>query len=136
MSVQYLARAAKPLSRSLAVARATPAAIYGPFTGSLRGPRFYTTSAVRQSPIGSDSGKANDGPGNIKEAKNASTWALSGVFAVAVGAGLIGWGLSELRHGGFPGTVMLDSLFPMPKYANLREMELVCHNLLLAPKHF
>lgn len=137
MSVQLLARAAKPLGRSLAVARAAIICGPGPFSGSPRGSQFYTTSAVRQSPTGNDGGKGSDaGPGNIKDAKNASTWALSGVFAVAVGAGLMGWGLSELRHRGFPGTMMLDSLFPMPKYANLREMEHVCHmsHLIASPK--
>lgn len=137
MSVQHLARAAKPLGRSLAVAR--PATIYAPFSGFLRGHKYYTTSAVRQLPTGNEGGRGSStGPGNFKDAKNASTWALSGVFAIAVGAGLIGWGLSELRHRGFPGTMMLDSLFPMPNYANLREMEQVCdmsqHIPRLGPK--
>jgi len=45
-------------------------------------------------------------------------------------AGLLGWGLSELRHGGFPGAVLFDSGFSTPRYASMREMEQVCENRL------
>ncbi|KAM7187117.1 mitochondrial D-lactate dehydrogenase [Naviculisporaceae sp. PSN 640] len=119
MPAQSLIRAARPLGRSATVARCVT------ICGPLITPRYYSAPpAVRPSASGSkkatgDSTKS----GNAEDIKNASTWQLSGVFAVALGAGFIGWGLSELRHGSFPGTMMLDSLFPMPKYASLAEME-------------
>ncbi|KAK3367000.1 FAD-linked oxidase-like protein [Lasiosphaeria ovina] len=109
MSANHFARAAsaaKPLSRSLA-AGATR-------TGSCAaGRQSFTTSAVRRTVAGK-------GP----SPRIASAWSFSGVLGVATAAGMFGWGVSELRHRGFPGTVLLDSVFPEPRYANLREMEL------------
>ncbi|KAK4214093.1 mitochondrial D-lactate dehydrogenase [Rhypophila decipiens] len=119
MSAQSLIRAVKPLSRSAAVARRVT--ICGPLSA-----RYYSSPPpIRTSASGSKRPDENDNSssGNPEDLKNASAWPLSGVFAVALGAGLAGWGISELRHRGFPGTMMLDSLFPMPKYASLGEME-------------
>ncbi|KAM7187928.1 mitochondrial D-lactate dehydrogenase [Rhypophila sp. PSN 637] len=120
MSAQSLIRAVQPLSRSAAVARRVT--ICGPLSA-----RYYSSPpSIRTSASGSKRTDENDNSsssGNPEDLKSASTWPLSGVFAVALGAGLAGWGISELRHRGFPGNMMLDSLFPMPKYASLGEME-------------
>lgn len=56
---------------------------------------------------------------------SSSKWSLAGVCAVAVASGLLGWGVSELRHGSFPGAVLLDGSYPKHQYASMREMELV-----------
>ncbi|KAL2257486.1 hypothetical protein VTK26DRAFT_110 [Humicola hyalothermophila] len=61
--------------------------------------------------------------GNNQASRPASAWSLPAVLFVAGAAGLLGWGASELRHRGFPGTVLLDGKFPAPRYANMREME-------------
>ncbi|KAK3330951.1 hypothetical protein B0H66DRAFT_465198 [Apodospora peruviana] len=121
MSVHHFARAAKPLGRPMTAA----ASIGAPCAGHAASRRL-ATSAVRRilTGTGNTAGPSNgSGNGDGRGPRNASAWPLSGVFAVAVGAGVIGWGISELRYRGFPGTVMLDSIFPMPKYANLREMK-------------
>ncbi|KAL2017038.1 hypothetical protein VTK56DRAFT_2650 [Thermocarpiscus australiensis] len=102
MSATRFARAARPLGRSLAALNKPCAA----------GRQRFATSAFRRA--------AN---GSAQVPHLASAWPLSGVFAVAVAAGLLGWGASELRHRGFPGTVLLDSAFPAPRYASMREME-------------
>ncbi|KAK3393116.1 hypothetical protein B0H63DRAFT_10800 [Podospora didyma] len=99
------ARAAKPLGRYLG-ASATRSG------SSAAGRQKFTTSAVRRTIASKGS-----------EKRIASAWPFSGVLAVATAAGLLGWGASELKHSDFPGTVMLDSVFPMPRYASLREME-------------
>lgn len=125
MSARSLIRAAKPLGRPAAVARRV--AICGPLTT-----RYYSAPpAIRPSTAGDKTAnKDNTGSESSEDLKNASTWPLSSVVAVALGAGLAGWVLSEFQHRGFPGAMMLDSLFPMPKYASIPEMEQVGHMLL------
>ncbi|KAH6630272.1 FAD-linked oxidase-like protein [Chaetomium sp. MPI-SDFR-AT-0129] len=103
MSATRFTRAAKPLCRSLAVNPVNPAAR-----------RRFTTTPVRRAATGS-------GPG--PSPRIAPGWSLSGVFAIAAGAGLLGWVVSEARHGTLPGAVLLDGQFPGPRYASLRGME-------------
>jgi len=107
MSAKHLLRAASPLGRASA---------------HLRGPcaahrHRFTTSVSRRT----ISGKTGS-----EEPRTASTWSVSGVFAVAATAGLMGWGASELRHGGFPGTMRFDGGLTAPRYASMRQMEQVC----------
>lgn len=114
MSANRFARA-KPLGRYLA-------ALNGPSAASRR--RFLGSTTIRQSIAG-------NGQEHRHQHRKASTWSVSGVAGVAMTAGLLGWGLSELRHGGFPGAVLFDSGFSTPRYASMREMEQVCKNRLL-----
>jgi D-lactate dehydrogenase (cytochrome) len=98
--------AARPLGRSLG-------AFSNPCPAGRQ--RFTTTTSVRRAAAGKGQGP-----------RTASSWPLPGVFAIAAGAGLLGWGISEVRHRGLPGTVLLDSMFPGSRYASMREMEEVC----------
>ncbi|KAK3336183.1 RNA dependent RNA polymerase-domain-containing protein [Cercophora scortea] len=128
MSAHHLARAAKPLARSVAGTAANPSSPWLRQAQALGRQRF-TTSALRRALTGK---VQNNGPGNNPGSgssgssgpRTASTWSLSTLFAVAATAGLAGWGVSELRHRGLPGSMLLDSMFPTPKYASLHDMEL------------
>lgn len=107
MSASYLARVARPLGRPVVAAT------------TARGPNAagrcrFSTSVLRRALAG-----------NSRGPRIASTWPMSGIFAIAAAAGLVGWGASELRHGNFPGTMLLDSGF-LPRYASMRQMEQVC----------
>ncbi|KAK4165762.1 RNA-dependent RNA polymerase [Cladorrhinum sp. PSN259] len=104
MSANRFVRAVKPLGQRP----------HGP-SAVISRQRFFTTS-FRRSKFTSTHGH-HQGP------RTASTWSMSGVAGVAMTAGLLGWGISELRHGGFPGAVLLDSSFSTPRYASMREME-------------
>lgn len=105
----YFSKAAKPLGRSLA----TATTLRGSSRHLAGRSQHLSTSAFRRAIAGAK------GP----EPRTASAWSSSGIFAVAAGAGLMGWGASELRHGNFPGTMLLDSGFMAPRYASVREME-------------
>ncbi|KAL2161290.1 hypothetical protein VTH06DRAFT_8510 [Thermothelomyces fergusii] len=105
MSVNRFARAARPLGRSLAITLFSP----GPAVRQ----RFSTTSAFRRA-VASGDGQAS---------RSASAWSLPAVIALATATGLLGWGVSELAHRGFPGAVLLDGAFPTPRYASKRGME-------------
>jgi D-lactate dehydrogenase (cytochrome) len=106
MSANRFTRAARPLGRSLATFSNNPC--------SAARQRFTTTSARRAA--------AGNNPGH----RAASVWSLPGVFGVAAAAGLLGWGVAEVRHRGFPGAVLLDGAFPAARYASVRGMEQVC----------
>ncbi|KAK3693773.1 hypothetical protein B0T22DRAFT_368923 [Podospora appendiculata] len=132
MSAHHLARAAKPLGRSVAETAANPMSPWLRQAQAL-GRQPFTTSALRRALTGNiqNSGPGNSpgpgpGPGPNKSSgtRTASTWSLSTLFAVAATASLAGWGVSELRHRGLPGSMLLDSMFPTPKYASLHDMEL------------
>lgn len=114
MSAKHLLRAAKPLGRSVT----TPAGFRRLSAASRQ---RFTTSAFRRTVFGNS---------KEHEPQTASAWSVSGVFAVAATAGLMGWGASELRHGGFPGTLMLDGGLATPRYASMREMEQVCRTII------
>ncbi|KAK4192573.1 FAD-linked oxidase-like protein [Podospora australis] len=103
MSANRFLRAAK-LGRSLKVLNNAPRCVAGR--------QLFTTTATRRTRTDSR-----------QEPRLASTWSVSGVMAIASAAGLFGWGVSELRHGGFPGTVLFDSASDYPRYASMREME-------------
>lgn len=47
------------------------------------------------------------------------------MLAVAAVAGLLGWGVASLGDKEFPGSMRLDSKIAMPKYASMRDMEVV-----------
>ncbi|KAK1825842.1 RNA dependent RNA polymerase-domain-containing protein [Podospora conica] len=98
---------AMPLGRSVAAT----AALRGP---CIAGRQRFTTSLLRRAVAGGH-----------HEPRVASVWSLSNVCAVAITAGLMGWGASEFRHGGFPGTMLLDGGPDTPRYASMREMEQV-----------
>lgn len=115
MSAKRLAMRAMPLGRSVVAT----AALRGP---CIAGRQRFTTSLFRRAAAGSH-----------REPRAASVWSLSNVCAVAVTAGLMGWGASELRHGGFPGTMLLDGGLDTPRYASMREMEQVCCAVLASP---
>ena len=118
MSTTNLMRAARPTRRALAS--------LGPSGGtwSLAGRPRFSTSAVQNNTFGESSGSSN---GKDRETRWASTWPpVSGAFVIATTAGLLGWSLSEFRHTGFPGAMLMDSIYPAPDYASLHEMELVC----------
>lgn len=106
MAANRFTRAARPLGRSLATFNTNPCPA---------GRQRFTTSSVRRAAAGNGQGP-----------RTASSWPLPGVFAVAAAAGLLGWGISEVRHRGLPGTVLFDSMFPGTHYASMREMEQVC----------
>jgi hypothetical protein len=85
----------------------------------------FTTTTTRRSAAG---GNANPSgaPPRMASAVGAA-WSLPGVIGIAAAAGIAGWGLSELRHRGLPGTVLLDGVFPpQGQYASMREMQQVC----------
>jgi hypothetical protein len=115
MSVSAVAR---PAAFGRALAAAGPGATRS--IGYTR--RLFSVSAAR---LGSVPG-ANSSNRNGGTKQNASSWSLSGVYTIATAAVLLGWGFSEARYHGFPTPVLLDSRFPIPKYANMREMEVVC----------
>lgn len=112
MSANRFARAARPVGRSLTRSN----------NPCLSGRQHFTTSSLRRTSAGNGSGP-----------RAASAWSLPSVFAAAAAAGLLGWGASELRHRGFPGTVLFDGTFPGPRYASMREMELVRGATHLSP---
>lgn len=117
MSTTHLMRAARPISRAVA----GPGARLG--AGAIAYRQRFTTSAVRGSISGESSGSSN---GKAHQTRWASTWPpVSGAFVIATTAGLLGWSLSEFRHNGFPGAMLMDSIYPAPDYASLHEMELV-----------
>ena len=106
MSANRFTRAARPLGRSLTKSNNNPC---------LPGRQRFTTSSARRAAAGNGAGS-----------RAASAWPLQGVLAAAAAAGFLGWGASELRHQGFPGTVLLDGTFPARRYASMREMQQVC----------
>lgn len=106
MSANRFTRAARPLGRSVAAVNTNPLAA---------GRQRFTTSSLRRA-------ATNNGAGTHA----ASKWSLSGVFAVAAGASLLGWGVSELRHQG-SGAASLDGTSLASRYASMREMEQVCY---------
>ncbi|KAK4229040.1 RNA-dependent RNA polymerase [Podospora fimiseda] len=105
MSANRFVRAAKLLNQHLD----------GP--SAVTGRQRFAIPSLRRSISSAGTHGHHHGP------RAASTWTLSGVAGVAMTAGLLGWGISELRHGGFPGTVLFDSSFSTPRYASMREME-------------
>lgn len=106
MSANYFARAVRPFGRS---STATT-------TGAVSGrARFFTTSAFRRNVNGK----------RISAAKTASTWTGASVLAIAAAAGLLGWSVATISVKGFPGAMHLDSKIAFPKYASMRDMELV-----------
>ena len=112
MSANYIARAARPLGRS---ATGT-AAFASSFRAAVPGrARFLTTSASRRNAAGK----------RIPAARTASTWTGPGVLAIAAAAGLLGWSVATIGVKGFPGAMRLDSKVAMPKYASMRDMEVV-----------
>ncbi|KAK3951935.1 FAD-linked oxidase-like protein [Pseudoneurospora amorphoporcata] len=116
MSTTNLMRVARPISRAVA----GPGASGG--SKSIIYRQRFTTSAVRSNISGEGSGSSN---GKAHQARWASTWPpVSGTFVIATTAGLLGWSLSEFRHNGFPGALLMDSIYPAPDYASLHEMEL------------
>ena len=108
MSAKQLMKAARPLGRRPVAA-----------AGTLRGPCAATRQRFTTTPF------RRGISGNSQEPRTASTWSFSGVFAIAATAGLVGWGASELRHEGFPGTMLFDGGLLTPRYASMREMEQV-----------
>ncbi|KAK4248839.1 FAD-linked oxidase-like protein [Corynascus novoguineensis] len=108
MSANRIARAARPLGRSLTAAPFSK--VPGP---TIARHRFTTSTTVRRAAA----------RGDAQGSRIASAWSLPGVIAVATAAGLLGWGVSELAHRGFPGAVLLDGAFPAPRYASMRGME-------------
>ncbi|KAL2140727.1 hypothetical protein VTI28DRAFT_3320 [Corynascus sepedonium] len=108
MSANRIARAARPLGRSL-----TAAPLSKVPRPTIARHRFTTSTTVRRAAT----------RGDAQGSRIASTWSLPGVIAVATAAGLLGWGVSELAHRGFPGAVLLDGAFPAPRYASMRGME-------------
>ena len=110
MSANYFARAVRPLGRSTATAVSTR-----PSTATITGrSRVFSTSAIRR--------KAAP---RISAEQTASTWTGPGVLAVAAVAGLLGWGVASLSGKEFPGAMRLDSRIVMPRYASMRDMEVV-----------
>ncbi|KAL2149900.1 hypothetical protein VTH82DRAFT_7576 [Thermothelomyces myriococcoides] len=105
MSASRFSRAARPLGRSLASTFSNP--------GPTARQRFSISSALRHA--------ATRGDGQAS--RSASAWSLPAVIAFATATGLVGWGVSELSHRGFPGAVLLDGAFPTPRYASKRGME-------------
>jgi D-lactate dehydrogenase (cytochrome) len=109
MSANYFARGLRPLGRSATAATTT----FGNAAPATK-PRFFNTSAFRRNTAGGNSGgKAGSGP----------AWTGQRVLAIAAAAGAVGWGLASIESGRFPGAMLLDS--KVPKYASMREMELV-----------
>lgn len=109
MSARYLARAVRPIGRPAVASARPPTTVSGM-------DRFFTVSAFRR-------GKAT--AGKVPAARTASTWSGPGVLAVAAVAGLLGWGLASFSLNEFPGATRLDSRIAMPKYASMRDMEVV-----------
>lgn len=112
MAANYFARVVRHFGR----ARATADASASPSTIAVSAKaRFSTTSTL--------------GPKNaarkISATRTASTWNGSGVLTIAAAAGLLGWSWATYRVQGFPGAMLLDSKVSSPKYASMRDMELV-----------
>ncbi|CCC09318.1 hypothetical protein SMACR_05268 [Sordaria macrospora] len=116
MSTTNLIRAARPIRRAIAGPGASGS------SGSFIYCQRFTTSTVRSNISKEGSGSSN---GKARQTRWASTWPpVSGAFVIATTAGLLGWSLSEFRHNGFPGALLMDSIYPAPDYASLHEMEL------------
>ncbi|KAJ4298576.1 D-lactate ferricytochrome c oxidoreductase [Collariella sp. IMI 366227] len=81
------------------------------------GRQRFTTSSLRRAAI-------NNGAGT----QAASKRSLSGVFAIAGAASLLGWGVSELRHRD-SGAASVDGTSPASRYASMREMELALEEI-------
>ena len=117
MLTANLMRAARPIGRAAAGSGASLGA------GGVAYRQRFTTSAVRSKPFEESSGSSN---GKARQTRWASTWPpVSGAFVIATTAGLVGWSLSEFRHNGFPGAMLMDSILPADDYGSLHEMELV-----------
>lgn len=117
MSTTYLMKAARPIRRAVAGPGVSGS------TCSIAFRQRFTTSAVRSNISGESGGSSN---GKARQTRWASTWPpVSGAIVIATTAGLLGWSLSEFRHNGFPGTMLMDSIYPALDYASLHEMEQV-----------
>lgn len=57
------------------------------------------------------------------EEELAPKWSGSGVVGIALGAALLGWGMATVTTNRSP--LLLDSKRPVPRYASLKEMEVV-----------
>lgn len=78
--------------------------------------RFATTHAAQSS------SRPASGGGN----ESAPKWTGSSVFGVAVAAGLLGWGFASVATGrSGKGAWLLDSEKQFPRYASMKEMEIV-----------
>jgi len=130
MSTHLLTRAGKPLGRYVAATANKPRYWVRQSPSILRNRPFTSSAGQLQRPVTGDGrGRNRGGPdsntGSNNDPRFASAWPLPAIVTVAVAAGLLGWAISEIRHGSFPGTMLLDSLFPMPSYASMPEMEQV-----------
>ncbi|KAL1866439.1 hypothetical protein VTK73DRAFT_4718 [Phialemonium thermophilum] len=113
MSAKHIARVTRPLGQSWGAVPLTPTTARGHATRHFSASRFRrnATSTARPTP------------------EFSSAWTGQRVFAVAIVAGLAGWGLASLGSGGFPGSMLLDSRNSPPKYASMREMEFAIEEL-------
>lgn len=60
------------------------------------------------------------------DGESASRWSGGAVFGVGLSAGLLGWGIASMSTGrGEKGAWRLDSLKQYPRYASMKEMEIV-----------
>lgn len=84
-------------------------------------------AAARSRRHASTSSKPDSTARSIPEVGGSSPkWTGHGVLGVALAAGLLGWGLSAMIPGpNGKGMMLLDSKAQFPRYASLKEMEIV-----------
>lgn len=92
--------------------------------------RLAPTWIISTKPTQRYASTVSDARPNIRstppEGDPAPKWTGSGVFGVAFGAALVGWGIAAMTMGrNGQGAVLLDSKKQFPRYANLKEMEIV-----------
>lgn len=62
----------------------------------------------------------------LESGNSAPKWSGRGVFGVALAASLLGWGIATTMTGrGGKGLMLLDSMAQFPRYASVKEMEIV-----------
>lgn len=85
-----------------------------------------TSIATRRHASNTTTGADSNSQSSKTEEGSASKWSRNSVFGIALGAALLGWGVATVslsRDG--QGPVQLDSKKPFPRYASMKEMEIV-----------
>lgn len=97
--------------------------------------RTPTTPVRRRASTGTSAAQTGRPTPEDRHDEPAPKWTGGGVLGVAIGAGLLGWGIASVttRRNG-KSAWLLDSNKPFSRYASLKEMEIVSANRVLDPK--
>lgn len=128
-------RALGQTARSGNKARAVPRAVAATSITAATGwpiRRWAGTTPTRTAAAPNDQTSSSTG-----EVGEAPKWTGAGVFGVALAGGLLGWGVASLKDArAEKGTWRLDSGNQFPRYASMKEMEIVSPSFLLNGLYF